>query len=58
MHGYFVLVFYHNVTVQIIFAKVTIQTCVGPIGVKNENVLHQVGMFTQVSVFGVCRFGN
>jgi len=53
VHGFFVLLFYLNVKIFLIIAKVTIQTCVSLNGVKNEDNLHQVGMFTQVSGLGV-----
>ena len=58
VHGLFVLVFYRNVTMLLIVAKVVIQTCVSLNGFKNEYILHQVAMLTQVSKFGVCRLGN
>jgi hypothetical protein len=54
----FFLCFYLNVKIFLIIAKVNIQTCVNLNGVKNENILYQIGMISQVSVFGVCRFGN
>jgi hypothetical protein len=42
----------------LIIATVTIHTCVSVHGFWNENNLHQVGIFTQSSGFGVCNFGN
>ena len=51
MRGFFVLVFYLKVTLLVNIPTVTIiHTCVSPNGVKNENNVHKVGMFTQVSV--------
>jgi len=58
VHGLFVLVFYLNVSMLLIIAKVIIEKCVSLNGFKNEYILHQVAMLTQVSKFGVCRFGN
>ena len=58
VHGLFVLVFYLNVSRFLIIAKFIIQTCVNLNGFKNENILHQVAMLTQLSKFGLCRFGN
>jgi len=58
VHGFFVLVFHRNLTMLLIIAKVNIQTCVRLNGFKNEIILHQGGKFTQVSLFGVCRFEN
>jgi hypothetical protein len=58
VHGLFVFVFYLNVSRFLIIAKVIIQTCVFLNGFKNENILHQVAMLTQLSKFGACRFGN
>jgi len=59
MRGIFVLVFYLKVTLLVIIPTVTIiHTRVIPNGVKNENNRHEFGMFTQVSGFGVRRFGN
>jgi len=48
---FFVTVFYLNLTMLLIIATVTIQTCVCLHEVRNEN-----GMFTQVSVFSLYKF--
>jgi len=53
---FFVIIFYLNATMLLIIATVTIHTCVSLHEVRYENNLHHVGMFTQVSGFGVCMF--
>ena len=58
VHELFVLLFYLDVSRFLIIAKVVIEKCVILNGLKNENILHQVAMLTQLSKFGVCRFGN